>query len=256
MHPYEINVLGDSFLFFSFESEKRLDEALVLGKRCVILLPSLLADFRVIGYESNKKELYDYYSAAICAAAHLTEKRGLPLSDLSFETPNGIIEIFHTGVGLFTVNINKCKVLLSKSVELCACRLDACDVFVNGIFRVVGASSAKRFDDKLLPRLAGADFPLPCAAVVCSSERGRISLKRYSDYNPTPPSSVLTYAAAAYKEYAFLRRKESDAYFCFDDGSSCHVSRRGIEMTVKAKFVTEKNEFTGLAHLAVTENDS
>ena len=121
MIPYETSVLGDRFLFFSLQSDEEIKKAVSFDKRCVILLPSLDADFKIVGYEKGGVPLCDCYSAAVCAAVHLVKKRGLPLPEISFQTPNGILQILCTGGGEFSVYVDKCKLLLSKSIEICGC---------------------------------------------------------------------------------------------------------------------------------------
>ena len=183
MIPYEISVLGDRFLFFSLPSDEEIKNVVSFDKRCVILLPSLDADFKIVGYEKGGAPLCDYYSAAICAAVHLVKKRGLPLSEISFQTPKGILQILCTGGGMFGVLVNKCKLLLSKDVEICGCEPDVCDVEVHGKFRVMRLCEVDGFEKKNLKRLASVALPLPCAVVLSSMENGKLRVRTYTDYN-------------------------------------------------------------------------
>ncbi len=237
MHPYEISVLDDRFLFFSLPSERDFSGEAAAVRRCVILLPSLDADFRVIGYEKGGKPLYDYYSAALCAAAHLTSKQGLPLSEIVFEIPTGFLKIACTGGGLFSVDVNKCKLMLPKNVEICGCEADVCDVLAQGLFRVMTVCDAARFDKKVLSRLSSAVLPLPSAVVLSSLENERLSVRTYTDYNPTPPSSLLAYAAAAYRAWEEKRLSFSCAMLPFENSSFCRVRYSTVEMTVKPTFI-------------------
>lgn len=237
MQPYYISVLGDVFLLFSLPHEREIADALIKGKRCVILLPSLVADFRILGYEKCGKPLHDYYSAAICAAMHLTKKSGLPLSEISFETPQGILEILCTGDGLFCVRVDKCKRLLSKTVKIRGCETDVFDIDAGEKIRVVPTSDVARFDRATSARLSSAALPLPSAVVLSSRVGDRLSVRTYADYNPTPPSSVLTSAAAAYCEclsYGFNR-------LYLDDFSFCRGRYSAVEMAVKPNFITENH---------------
>ena len=238
--PYEISVLGDRFLFFSLPSESEIPKAVPGGKRCVILLPSLDADFRIVGYEKCGKPLCDYYSAAVCAAAHLTKIRGLPLPEISFETPRGILEIICTDDGFFSVNVDKCKVLLSKNITICDCYTDVADIDVHATCRVMRLCDAARFDKKALKRLSSALLPLPHSVVLSSFDRDTLHVRTYTDYNPTPPSSILMYAAAAYNEWFFSNCKISGKIFSFEKLSFCTVSYSAVCMTVKPNFVTKK----------------
>ena len=239
--PYEISVLGDKFLFFSLCSDAEISKAVSCGARCVILLPSLVADFRVVGYERQGNPLYDYYSAAVCAAVHLTRIRGLPLDEISFETPQGILEILCTGDGSFTVNIDKCKLLLSKNITICDCYTDVADIYVSAICRVMRLCDVARFDKKALRRLASAVLPLPCAVVLSSADKDVLRVRTYTDYNPAPPSSVLMYAAAAYNELVWSDFEFLGKVFSLGKRSYCKVSKSFVCMTVMPTFVTEKS---------------
>ena len=198
MHPYKISVLGESYLFFSLPFGREVSEYARVGERCVFLLPSASADFRVFGYEKNGKPLYDYYAAAVCAAAHLTIECGLPLSEFSFETPKGILKIIYTGNGYFNFGIDKCKLLLSNHIEICGCTQDVFEVDTGGIFRVVPFAFDEGVGEALLSRIAGAAFPLPQAVILSTLYENTLSIKTYADYNPTPPSSLLCFVAAAF----------------------------------------------------------
>lgn len=238
MHPYEISVLGEDFLFFSLTSESEADAALKFSKRSAILLPSLNADFRIAGYYEKGKPLCDYYSAALCAAVHLVKKRGLPLSDITFETPNGNLEILCTGDGIFTVSVDKCKLLLSNSIPLAGCMLDIKDVFSKSVFRVVRVGDVLRFDKKMLPRIASSQLPMPCSVVLYSSDGRRICVRSYADYNPAPPSSILINAAVAYSEYLDFGAGCVKSVLHLDDSSFCRVSYSCVEVSVKPTFLT------------------
>ena len=243
MIPYEISVLGDRFLLFSLPSDKEIPSAQAFGERCVILLPSLVADFRVVAYEKCGKPLADYYSAAVCASAHLTVTRGLPLPEISFETPNGNLEILCTGSGLFSVNVEKCKLSSSKNIEICGCEVDICNVFVQGKFCVMRIFDASRFDEKTLRCLVSANLPLPSAVILTSGKNDVLRMQAYSEYNPTPPSSVLTHAAAAYAECSSIEQKNAGNPIAFSDLCSCRVRYSSVFMTVKAIFATSNTKY-------------
>lgn len=237
MQPYYISVLGDVFLLFSLPSDREIENALAKGEKCVILLPSLAADFRILGYEKCGKALHDYYSASVCAAMHLTKRSGLPLSEISFETPHGILEILCTDEGLFHVKVDKCKQLLSKTIGIRGCETDVFEVDAGGKIRVVPTSDVACFDNATSARLASAVLPLPCAVVLSSRVGGRLLVRVYADYNQAPPSSVLTSAAAAYIESSLSGYNR----LYFDDFSFCRVRYSAVEMAVKPNFITENN---------------
>ena len=243
MIPYEISVLGDRFLFYSLPSDDEAAKVLELGVRCIILLPSLDADFRIVGCEMGGKPLCDYYSAAVCAAAHLTLKQGLPLSEIGFETPQGFLKIFCTGDGLFHVAVDKCKLLLSKSIEICGCESDVYTVLAHGMFCVMRICDVTRFDKKALRRLASVSLPLPSAVVLTSMKNSTLSVRTYADYNQSPPSSVLEYAAAAFCECASAEAKFECGKILFGDYSSCQVKYSSVFMTVKPAFATLNTKY-------------
>lgn len=238
MQPYRISVLGDCFLFFSLPSDAEIPKALACGERCVILLPSVECDFCLTGYEPSGKPLYDYCSAALCAAAHLTKTCGLPFSEIRFETPTGILEIICTGDGFFTERIDKCKLLLSKNIEVFGCEPDVSDVFVNGIFRVMRLYDSASFDKKAFRRLVSVELPLPCAVVLSAMEKDVLSVRTYADYNPTPPSSVLAHAAAAYRECASSKFDLRGLSLSFGNSAFCRARYSDVSITVKPTLVT------------------
>ena len=230
MHPYEISVLDESYLFFSLSLDGDASEYVHIGERCVFLLPSVIADFRVTGYEKNGKPLYDYYSAAVCAAAYLIRKRGLPLSEITFETPKGILEIFCTGSGSLSLKINKCKLLLSNHIEICGCVPNAFDADLGGVFRVVSIPFDAEIGKALAPRLVSAALPLPEAVILSTLRDNGLFIKVYSDHNPTPPSKLLCCAAAAFTT------GRGGAEFSLENGSMAMVSFSTVEISLKPIF--------------------
>ena len=230
MHPYEISVLDESYLLFSLPYGGNESDYARVGERCVFLVPSVNADFRITGLGKGGKPLYDYYSATVCAAAYLTVKCGLPLTEISFETPNGNLEILCTGSGSFSVKMNECKLLFSNHIEICGFVPDVAEVETGGIFRVASVPSDAKFSEALAPRLAGAAFPLPQAVILSTLRDNELSIKAYADYNPTPPSTLLCYAAAAYKE------GRGTARLSLGNGALATVGFSSVEITLKPIF--------------------
>ena len=227
MHPYEISILDESYLLFSLPNDSKIPECARIGERCVFLLPSVSADFRITGCGKGGKPFFDYYSAAVCAAAYLTVKCGLPLTEINFETPNENLEIFCTGSGSFSVKINKCKLLFSNHIEICGCVPDVFEVDTGGAFRVASVPSDAKFSESLAPRLAGAALPLPQAVILSTLRDNELSIKAYADYNPTPPSTLLCYAAAAYKEGRGTSR------LSLGNGAAATVGFSSVEISLK-----------------------
>lgn len=227
MHPYEISVLDESYLLFSLPCGANVSEYARVGERSVFLLPSVNADFRIMGFGKGGKPLYDYYSAAVCAAAYLAVKCGLPLAEINLETPNGNLEILCTGSDSFSVKINKCKLLFSNHIEICGCIPDVAEVETGGMFRVASVPFCAKFSEALAPRLAGAAFPLPQAVILSTLRDNELFIKAYADYNPIPPSTILCYAAAAYKEGRGATR------LSLGNGAAATVGFSSVEISLK-----------------------
>lgn len=237
MKPYKITVMGEDFLLFSQENSRGLCDVQCDLSNVIGLLPSIAADFSLIGYTKRKKTLSDYRAAAISAAAFLIIERGLPLTELLFETPLGNIEVFYTDSGLFEIRTQKCKHIITNSVEVMGCNTVCTDICSDSLFRVIYTENIKNFDLNILSRLVSIGERTPSAVVLYSAKDSEIDFRSYTDYNPSPPSAVSLFAAVSYAE--FLRNHASEFRF---GTSFCRLAYGGATVSLKPEIY--KEEFT------------
>jgi hypothetical protein len=225
MQPAKISVMGDDFLLFSLSEGGEVPSNAAYGVKAVVLLGvGTNEDFSLTAYSAENTPVCEYCSAAICAAAFLKQKRGLPLSEFTFETPNGILEIFNTGVDKYTATLPKCKRLYTKGVDLLGCDAEYSDISVSGnLFRAVSSKDIRLFDRKILPSLLTIEGNLPSSAVLSSSKGGRLFSDCYTEFSTVKPTSLIVNAVSAYNEY--LHKKTVTADFSLDDGVSLFFVR-------------------------------
>lgn len=239
MNYTKIRVLGDEMHLFSLKDDKEWQGN---TSRAVLLLPSLTADFKI----STDKENSDCYAAALSAAAFLIEKRGLPLSDILFETPHGNIQVFNTGKGEFSFTINKCKLLCANSAFVKGCDVEFFDVFVGSACRVIYTKDTELFSLDSLPSFVTVGERIP-DAVVLLGEHKKYSAKEspvqnegfsykaeaYTEHARASLSTPLIYAAAAYSEYIRKGKRE----ISFSDESRCSINYSSVTLYVKPKII-------------------
>ena len=200
MNPTRIDLLGEHYFLFSHTDAK--EESCfpsVPNGAAVSLTPSLTADFCVKPCAKNAKQRTNDPVGAVCAAAHLSLVRGLPLDEFEFETPDGILKIFRTGDGFFALTIPKCKVLFTETAEMLGCEVRYTDVFMlDGVYRVVQSENASASHPSALIPLLSVGRYLPDAVLFFSVTEGELYILPYTDFNPSPPSSLLLFSAAAY----------------------------------------------------------
>ena len=176
------------------------------------LLPSLSADVAVKSFFSNGKVRENYAASSLAAAAFLHYARGLPLDEISVETPAGIFDVIRLdGNGEFGVLLRKCKVLCSKSltyaasIELCAIEL----LTKCGVVRIFECPDSDAFRAEALSVLSlGSGEENVCAAVALSSFESRVKMK-LNRVNSDKESPLLDAILAA----ATLMSKKRSAHF-------------------------------------------
>ncbi len=198
MTSYNINIFNEEYFLFSVsENDAKNGYASPLLGNTVILSPSLCADIRVDAYSSTNRSFCEHYAAALCAAAFIILKRGLPLGSLITETPNGNIEIFNTGRGVFSVNIIKCKVLYTKTVEIMGCDLSFYDVDLGFPVRAIPTSSLDGFDVNAIPLCLLFGNRLPCAVVVYEMVGDVVKFRRFDTHSKYKISDIAAFAAVS-----------------------------------------------------------
>ena len=227
MKPAKISVMDEPHILYSLPCE---NSSCGLTDGAVILLPSLTADFLVKTYSDGSKRPTDYYAAAVCAAAFLVLERGLPLSEITFETPSGNISISYTGGNLFSLTIPKCKFLFTNSNEIMGCEVKSSDVLVGARYRVIHTAHGEGFDTKGLPLFLTRTGEMPDAVVHSYFSDGELKYFSYADHSLKKPSSLSLFAAAAYNAH----RAVSQERRFFHAESIAQVELSQVTVTVGA----------------------
>ena len=231
MNPVRIKVMSDDFLVFSLPCGVLQTDFLNQYdfEYAVIISPSVEADFHIRAYSKGKRLITDNYAAAISAAAFLVLKRGLPLSEISFETPSGFTDVFCTDDGLFSLIIKKCKELCTKNIELLGCEIEYTDVLVKNTVRVIKTKSIDNFDISALSAFLFAGDKLPAAVTLSSRYKEKLYVTLYDEFNSEPPTRLQCFAAAVYLENAALKEKiffEDNVSYCIKDYSTLTVAAK------------------------------
>lgn len=234
MKPLKVTFLDEVFEFFSVENENKI--SVFLKQRPenakIFLYPSLIADFSLKSFEKGAKQANEYYTSALIATAFLILKRGLPLSDVLFETPIGNIEVFCTDTGWFNLKIPKCKQLLTKTSELRGCDVQWTDLDFGCVIRAVHTDDTASFIKDSLSEFSVLDNRVPSAVILSSSENGNITVNYCTHFSKNPPSRLLLYSASAYNEYLHSGRKAS---FLKSESENIALSADVFSVTVFAK---------------------
>lgn len=225
MTPTKIDLLGDNYFLISHPAvEKESDAPSLFDGVTVNLYPSLVADFRVNSYTKSRPVRNYDPSAAICAAAHLSVVRGLPLDEFEFEAPTGILRIFHTCDGFFSLTIHKCKVLFTETVDIFGCDVRYTDVSVDRVYRIVHTDNASLVDKSALLPLLSVGKVLPDALLFSSVVDSELFILPYTDYNPSPPPRLLLLCAAAYSYFGKYGALSADGGALFAEVGNSTVS--------------------------------
>ncbi len=165
MFDQYINLLGDTFPVLSLrEVPPHGISPEGIGSR-IVLTPSLVADIRsdTVGLPCEASSLI----SALCAAAFLILRRGLPLDPVSVETDDGIFEIFHTDACLFEIKFKISKQIFTKrEVECLGC---VSTLYESRSFRIIRVADLSFVTEEALCALSlshGAPMPvLPFSAM-------------------------------------------------------------------------------------------
>ena len=234
MTKTKIAFCTEEFDFFSVKNKDDVFEILEngLGRKSIFLMPGKSADFMLMAYNVNKDEMLEYYTSALCAAAFLVTKRGLPLHEIVFETSEGEIKIIHTDTDGFSVKIAKCKQILTLSAELFGCDVKWRDLFVKKRIRAVHTDDISVFSNDVLKRLLLLDGPLPFVTLASSSLKGNLAVRYYSEFNLEALSPIVIYSAAAFNERII---SGAAALKLFADGGKISFVAEPFSVTVSAR---------------------
>lgn len=232
----KISTMGQDYALYSqkYGESSNID----FSKPGALLYPSITADFAVSGIKNGTVTTADSYTSAICAAAYLLEKRGLPLSEISFETANGNIEIFNTGVGEYLLKLNKCKLLYTKSTCIEGTAVDFCDVLCSALCRVAFVPPDAVVRPELARVLTVSSDRMPSAVVFAAApnEVGEIpKIRSYSAHSAAPPSRAAICAATAYA--AYISGLSKSGLVSFPSGARAVTGFSSVELHAAAHVV-------------------
>ena len=152
MKPYRIKILGDEFLVYSSLQKDEINPK-ERKENTVIIGPSLSRDFEVRAYDKHGKMSCDVIAPVIAGVMFLSKKRGLPLTEFSFEAFGKNLDIFYTGNRIFIKEAQVCKLLYTKSTMLKGCDISYRDIEAGGVFRTIAVENIAGLDGELLSLL-------------------------------------------------------------------------------------------------------
>lgn len=229
------SVLGENFLLFSQQNFRGPCCAATESATTLGILPSIAADFSLIGYTECAKALSDYYAAAASAAAFLVKKRGLPLSEILFETPVGNVFVTTLNDGFFEILIPKCKYMITKTVDLMGCEVTYSDFQLDGRYRIIYTSDILSFDLDLLRLLTTCGDKVPFLSIVYSLAGNRIQMNSYTARDSSPSSLSLISAVTCAAFY-----KSGITEFFYSDAVS-RFTCDGVVIRVRPEICKEKS---------------
>lgn len=231
MNPSRIALGEESYLVFSSSS---LSESIETVKRkykednLVFILPSLKEDFKIEAYKGEKTQI-EYISSSICAACFLIESQGLPLSEISFESPNGKIQIIRTGAGLYELALNKCKQLFTKTIELCGCDIEYSEIILLSRVRVCLVKDSDFFSSDVMAELF--KIAEPCVVLAITHPFNGC----YQCYSPYGTSATAFYAYMTSLYTSYLSREMMDS--TYDVGSRFALTPFSIKISAKPRLL-------------------
>ena len=182
MNPSRICLGDEGFLIFPSGIKMERDRIFREYKDeiSVFILPSLKEDFKIEAYK-NSKPLIEYYTSAVSAAFYLINVMGLPLPEISFETPKGIVEIINTDPGTFSFKAEKCKLLFSKSEEVRGCLIECFEFLFINKFRVLLAKKSELFSPDVLRDFSFLGESAASVVAIFSEESGNELFTPFSE---------------------------------------------------------------------------
>ncbi len=227
MQPYRIKILDDDFLVFSSAG---VDEKYARQENIstVIINPSVESDFEIKALDKHGRTSGDVLTPTVAATLFLTERRGLPLTEFSFKTAGGNVEVFDTGSHNLSVKLPKCKFLCTKTETVKGCDATYNDIDVGGTFRTISVENVGKFDRELLSLLILSGERLPSSVIASSFQNGVLSLRSLSDFSVTKPFSLTEYVAAAYNEHVISKFRQR----------SFPISNGGLTVDINCDFIT------------------
>ncbi len=113
--------LGEEYDVFSLgylphNTEKYADKRAEV--KILFILPSLAADIKIEISNFHAERLFSYIPASVSAAKFLLKVRGLPLSEITVETPLGIITVLSGNDGKCSVLMDRFYITENKEISL------------------------------------------------------------------------------------------------------------------------------------------
>ncbi len=231
MKPYRIKLLDDEFCVFSsacVKNEVPKDE----GANTVIINSSLACDFALEVCDKLGNPSSDVIAASISATLFLREKRGLPLTEFSYETRHGNVEVFYTGHTSFLVKPPKCKLSYTNKTTLLGCETLYNDIDVGICARAISVENLEKFDKETLKLLVFSEKMTPSVTLASSYLSGYLSYLCYSDFSRQRVSELSLCTLAAYNEYVASRGKNR-SFFASDGKLLIDINTSLIGITLR-----------------------
>lgn len=228
MQPYRIKILGDEFSVYSSLDENDGINLKEQNTSTVIINPSLSRDFEVRAYDKHGKLSCDVIAPVIAGVTFLSKKRGLPLTEFSFEAFGKNLDVFYTGNRIFIREAQICKLLYTKSTMLKGCDISYRDIEAGGVFRTIAVENISGLDRELLSLLILSGENTPSVTLASSVFDGEISFSSLSDFSASGFFEITKYTVAAYNEYLNSKGRKK-RFFARDENFSAEFENGFIK---------------------------
>ena len=237
MIPYTIGLMNELFMLYSLSAVPDSVEEFIAGNNTantVFLTPGTDADFSVRAYNRSACLFKEHYAAALVAAAFLVSKRGLPLSEITFETPSGNIDIFNTGGGVYVAVIKKRKQSCTKSTDILGCGVESTDVFFDFCVRCAHVGSLDNVDEEAFSLYLSVGNSVPADVVIYELSEDLLKIKRVPKYLKHPISNITAFAAASCSAFCRGESPVQKRLKSICDGVNCEVGLSAARIFWKA----------------------
>lgn len=157
-------------------------------------------DIAVKAFFANGRPRANYAAASLAAVGFLVYVRGLPLDELTVETPVGMFEVVKPNKDTeYGVLLPECKLLRTKTFEFGSCiELSAMELVTKcGIVRIFECPDATAFSEEALAVLSLGDEEENVSAAVALSRHNECVKMRLNRVNSDKESPLLDAILAA-----------------------------------------------------------
>ena len=193
MEYFTLSMIDNDFTVIPLTepNEEKMAESISKSTRKTLFIyPSLSSDFAIRGFSNTGKSELDTLSLAFAAAKFFIEKRGLPLSDFTFETERGIVEVFHTPSGFYRAKAPCSFKILARQREVFGCDVTSYDLYSDFFVRAVRVDKFEGADRERFYSFFKLNEPLPDAVLFFSQEQGKVRFESIKRNGETGPSDL------------------------------------------------------------------